>query len=218
MNTSININLLPWREELKEQQKREFLMLLGLGAIIATGLILCIHLWVNSRISFQDQRNQFLKNEILKLEKKIAEIDALKKEKQQLLAKMDIIQQLQANRPQIVRLFDGIVKTVPDGLYLTSLARQGANILIDGKAESNTRVSAFMRNIESSSWLKDPVLSVIQADDKNNKDNKEKTLDHMIGFNLKAIEVLAPDAQSLKAIDTANHQSNPESVGLKTKK
>lgn len=191
MNISININLLPWREERKEQQKREFLMMLGMGFLFAGGLVFCIHLWMNSEISFQNQQNAYLKNEISQLDKKIAEIEALQKEKQQLLAKMDIIQQLQANRPQVVRLFDGIVKTVPDGLFLTNLARTGTNILIDGKAESNTRVSTFMRNIESSTWLKNPVLSLIQADEKQEKEGQTRQADKLIGFNLQAIEILS---------------------------
>lgn len=199
MNINININLLPWREALKEQQKREFLMMLGMSFLAAGGLVFCIHLWINSEISFQNEKNAYLKNEIAQLDQKISEIDALQKEKQQLLAKMDIIQQLQANRPQVVRLFDGIVKTVPDGLFLTNLARTGNNILIDGKAESNTRVSTFMRNIESSSWLKSPVLSLIQADE---KEGEKKQWDKLIGFNLQAIEVSNVPALPTNLTDT----------------
>lgn len=190
---TININLLPWREELKEQQKREFLGLLGFGVIAAAGLMLLIHMLINRQIGFQQENNDYLKNEIKILDQQIAEIQALQNEKQQLLARMEIIQQLQTNRPQVVRLFDGIVRTVPDGLYLTNLTRTGPKIVIDGKAESNTRVSTFMRNIEASSWLKNPALTLIQADDKPG----EKKIDHndrMIGFNLQALQAVDEQA------------------------
>lgn len=190
---TININLLPWREELKIQQKKEFISLLGLAILAATGLILFIHMLISRQIAFQNENNDFLKNEIKKLDQQIAEIQALQKEKQQLLARMEIIQQLQTNRPQIVRMFDGIVHTVPEGLYLTNLSRTGPNVVLDGKAESNTRVSTFMRNIESSTWLKNPLLTLIQADSKEEKQG-EKNSDRMIGFNLQAIETV--DAQA----------------------
>ncbi len=196
---SININLLPWREEQKEQQKREFISFLGLGVVAATGLILLVHMLIARQITFQNDNNTFLKNEIVKLDQQIAEIQALQKEKQQLLARMEIIQQLQTNRPQIVRLFDGIVRTVPEGLFLTNLARTGPNLVIDGKAESNTRVSTFMRNIESSNWLKNPVLTLIQADPA--KEGNEKPLaDRMIGFNLQAIETIDTQANLNKLL------------------
>lgn len=183
---TININLLPWREALKEQQKKEFISMQGLAALSAIATMLIVHLLFNYQITFQGQINEYLKNEIKILDNKIAEIKALKKEKQRLLARMEIIQQLQTNRPQIVRLFNEIVKTVPEGLYLTSLTRTGNSILMDGKAESNTRVSTFMRNIESSKWLKNPILTVIQADNSKQTDSFS---DRLIDFKLQAEEV-----------------------------
>ncbi len=197
---SININLLPWREEQKEQQKREFVSFLGLGVVAATGLMLLVHMLIARQIAFQNDNNIFLKNEITKLDQQIAEIQALQKEKQQLLARMEIIQQLQTNRPQIVRLFDGIVRTVPEGLYLTNLARTGPNLVIDGKAESNTRVSTFMRNIESSNWLKNPVLTYIQADTPKEGTDKPVSADRMIGFNLQALETIDTQANLNKLL------------------
>ena len=194
---SININLLPWREEQKEQLKREFISYLGLGLVVATGLTLLIHMSISRQIAFQNENNTFLKNEIKKLDQQIAEIEALQKEKQQLLARMEIIQQLQTNRPQIVKLFDGIVRTVPEGLFLTNLARTGSNLVIDGKAESNTRVSTFMRNIEASNWLKNPVLTYIQADIPK---EGEKVVDRMIGFNLQAVEIVDTQANLNKLL------------------
>ncbi len=150
---------------------------------------------ISRQITFQNENNDFLKNEIKKLDQQIAEIQALQKEKAQLLARMEIIQQLQTNRPQVVRLFDGLVHTVPEGLYLTNLTRTGPSIVMDGKAESNTRVSTFMRNIEASNWLKNPLLTLIQAGTpKDTNKPSDKQSDRMIGFNLQAVE--AVDAQS----------------------
>jgi len=178
---TININLLPWREELKEQKKKEFFILVGISSFISLMLIVAVHFSFVQEIKFQNSLNQILQNQISVLDKKIAEIDGLQKEKERLLARMEIIQQLQGNRPMIVRLFDNITRTIPDGLYLKSINRTDYKLLIEGKAESNTRVSKFMRNIDSSEWLGNPVLSYIQAEEESDKNN-------MIGFNLQAIQ------------------------------
>ena len=178
---TININLLPWREELKEQKKKEFFVLVGISSIIALILVFSIHFAFVHQIQFQQGLNQHLKNEITTLDRMIAEINGLQKEKERLLARMEIIQQLQGNRPMIVRLFDNITRTIPDGLYLKSLNRTAYRLSIEGKAESNTRVSKFMRNIDASKWLTNPVLSYIQAESESDKNN-------MIGFNLQAVQ------------------------------
>lgn len=210
---TININLLPWREERKELQKREFISLLGLATLTASGLMLCIHVLISRQMNFQNDLNMYLKNEIKQLDQQIEQIKQLENEKKQLLAKMEVIQQLQASRPEVVRLFDGIANIVPSGLYLTNLTRTGLRILIDGKAESNTRVSTFMRNIEATSWLKSPELSLIQADetkqDENKQDDKSKSADRLIGFNLQAIEVLT-DAPLMKQEMMNSELSNAE--------
>lgn len=180
---STHINLLPWREELKAQQKKELFVLLGASGVASLILILFVHMGMKNAIGFQVDNNTYLKSQITILDQQIEEIKSLKKEKEKLLARMEVIQELQSNRPHIVRLFDGITRTVPEGLFLTSLTRTDTKILIEGKAESNTRVSTFMRNIEAYAWLKTPLLSLIQADD-NEKDSK------YIGFNLEAIQVM----------------------------
>lgn len=180
---STHINLLPWREELKAQQKKELFVLLGAGGVASLILILFVHLCMKNSIEFQVDKNAYLKSQITILDQQIEEINSLKKEKEKLLARMEVIQELQSNRPHIVRLFDGITRTVPEGLFLTSLTRTDTKILIEGKAESNTRVSTFMRNIEAYDWLKTPLLSLIQADD-NEKESK------YIGFNLEAVQVM----------------------------
>jgi len=198
---TVTINLLPWREERKEQQKREFFSILGLAIIVAFGLMLFIHMMIARQINFQEDINLYLKNEIHFLDGQIAQIKQLEEEKKKLLAKMEVIQQLQASRPEIVRLFDGIVRIVPSGLFLTNLSRVGSVVEFDGKAESNTRVSTLMRNIESSDLLTKPTLTVIQADDQS-KPNANVVTDRLIEFNLQAIEV---------ASNRANEQALPSS-------
>lgn len=191
----ININLLPWREQLEEEKKKEFLFLIVVAAIAALFIILSIHIVIGRQIQFQNDDNTYLKNEIKALEKQIAEIKAIDKEKKQLLDKMKVIQSLQASRPEVVKLFDGIVRLIPEGLYLTALSRTGDVIHFDGKAESNTRVSTLMRNIENSNLLKDPKLSAIQVVEEQKQQQDQKVLrgaDRLIGFNLQAVETKAP--------------------------
>lgn len=178
-----HINLLPWREELKEIRKKEFLVLLGSASLVAVLLIAIMHIAMKASISFQTENNEILRTEITLLDKQIELIKGLQKEKEKLLARMQIIQELQTNRPHIVRLFDGIARTVPEGLYLEGITRTNTKILLDGKAESNTRVSTFMRNIDAYTWLKKPNLSLIQADEK-------ATNGKYIGFNLEAVQVV----------------------------
>lgn len=180
---TININLLPWREERVEQQKQQFIFFISLCAGCAVMILMAVHFLLSYKVGDQDALNDRLRSEIIEVDKKILLIQNLKKEKSSLLARMNVIQQLQRDRPKIVKLLDNISKTVPEGLYLTSLNRTGIQLLIEGKAESNTRVSKFMRNIEASDWLTHPVLNLIQADEteKNN---------HGIGFYLQAVQSL----------------------------
>lgn len=189
----ININLLPWREELEEEKKKEFLFLIGVVAAMALFILLAVHMTISHQIQLQENDNNYLKEQIKILEKQIIEVKALEKEKKELLDKMKVIQSLQASRPEVVKLFDGIVRLMPDGLYLTSLSRTNDVIHIDGRAESNTRVSTLMRNIENSNLLKDPKLSVIQAEaPKQQNEKTQSVLDRTIEFNLQANEVKAP--------------------------
>lgn len=185
----VNINLLPWREEIKEEKKQEFLSILFLAVIVVAGMVLIIHMIIARQIRFQNEDNTYLKEEIKILDQQIQEIDSLDKEKKQLLQKMKVIQLLQASRPEVVRLFDGITRLIPQGLYLTSLSRSADVIKIDGKAESNTRVSALMRNIEASKLLTDPKLSLIQVDEQKQEGQTSHQVDRLIGFNLEAREI-----------------------------
>lgn len=159
------INLLPWREELRKERQQQFGVALFVSAIAAACVFGVIHFYHTQLIDYQQTRNKYLEEQIVLLDKKIAEIEQLEKEKERLLARMRAIEQLQSNRPLIVRLFDEMVKNLPDGVSLTQLTQQGGTITINGVAQSNARVSSFMRNLENSKWLKDPQLDVIQAKD-----------------------------------------------------
>lgn len=161
------INLLPWREELRKQRKREFGIAMGV-ALAITGLLFLVVWWhIEQRIDYQESRNRFLEDQIALLDRKIKEIQELEKEKQRLLARMRAIEQLQTSRPIIVHLFDEIVRTLPDGVYLTEINQQGETITVRGVARSNARVSNFMRNVEDSEWLTDPRLTVIETKEKD---------------------------------------------------
>lgn len=157
------INLLPWRDELREQRRNQFYMALG-GAAVGAGLmILASNMTFNSIIGHQNDRNGLLQNEIDALNIRIEEILSLEDQKERLLARMEIIEQLQRSRPGIVHVFDELVTTLPNGVYLTSVKQQGQRLELVGAAESNTRVSALMRNIDGSEWLSRPDLEVVEV-------------------------------------------------------
>lgn len=157
------INLLPWREQLREERKQQFLVTLAGTFIVAGGLVFLGDQYLNSAIDNQNARNAFLKKEIAVLDARIAEISELKTRRQQLLARMKIIQDLQGNRSIIARVFDQLVRTLPDGVHFTSLKMTGNSIAITGAAESNNRVSSLMRNLDGSEWLASPNLSEVRA-------------------------------------------------------
>lgn len=163
------INLLPWREELRVRRKNQFFV--GLGAAVACAglVVLASNLIMGGIISGQRDRNELLKTEIGALEKKIEEILDLEAKKERLLARMAIIEQLQKSRPEIVHVFEELVRTLPDGVRLTSVKQTGRRLEIRGEAESNTRVSAFMRNIDESGWLTRPDLEVVEVREAGDK-------------------------------------------------
>ncbi len=163
------INLLPWREDKRQEQKKEFGVLAGLVFLLAGAVVGLMHIQMSSKIDYQLDRNRFMTNEIIKLDKEIVEIRDLKKVRRSLLARMEVIQSLQTSRPSIVHLFTEIVSTVPNGVYLETLTQVGDNLKLDGEAESNARVSTYMRNLSDSPWLKDPNLTVIEIEDKKVK-------------------------------------------------
>jgi type IV pilus assembly protein PilN len=170
------INLLPWRESLRKQKRQEFV--LSIGAAVATAaLVVLVGRWeMSSAIEHQQQRNQVLNDEIAQLDKQIQEILGLENQKRKLLARMEIIETLQRSRPEIVHIFDEVVRTLPDGVYLTFLKQTGTRIEIQGVAQSSTRVSAFMRNIDASQWLSDPSLEVVETKGRDTGRGAEFTL------------------------------------------
>ena len=159
------INLLPWREELRQEQKKQFAMMLAMTCVLAAAIVGLIHFQMQAKIDYQLSRNRFLTQEIAKLDEEIKEIAELQKVRRSLIERMEVIQDLQASRPSIVHLFTEIVSTVPNGVYLESMQQTGTNLLINGEAESNARVSTYMRNLAASDWLKEPNLSVIEIED-----------------------------------------------------
>lgn len=157
------INLLPWREQLREERKQRFLVAMGGTLIIAGGLVILGGQYFNGAIERQSARNEFVKKEIAVLDARIKEISELKERRQQLLERMRIIQDLQGNRPTIGRIFDQLVRTLPDGVYFTALKRSDRTLSITGAAESNNRVSSLMRNLDASEWLEGPNLTEVKA-------------------------------------------------------
>ena len=160
------INLLPWRDELRAERKRQFTGILGLSAVVGILVAILVHLSFESKISDQQGRNTYLKSEIKQLDTKIKEIEKLEEQREELLNRMQIVQSLQQSRPLIVRLFDELVRLMPTGVYLTNFERKGMRLILNGKSESTPRISAFMRNIEKSQWLEKPDVSGIKADNK----------------------------------------------------
>jgi type IV pilus assembly protein PilN len=163
------INLLPWREELRKEQTRQFVSMMAISAIFTAAIILLVYVNFAKMIDSQNYRNNMLTSEIAKLEEQLKQIAELESTKAQLLSRMEIIQSLQQKRPQVVHVFDEIVRTLPEGIYLTNLKQQGDGFEFTGISESNGRVSAYMRNIEASEWMKNPRLKVIEAKRKDGR-------------------------------------------------
>ena len=161
------INLLPWRDELRAQRRNQFYAAMGGAFGVAALVVLIGVLLMNSIIDAQYERNQYLKDEITALDARIKEILTLEEQKDKLVARMKIIEELQLSRPEVVHVFEELVRTLPDGVYLSSVKQNGQRIEIKGSAESNTRVSALMRNIDKSAWLEKPELEVVEVKTSN---------------------------------------------------
>lgn len=157
------INLLPWRAERRKQRQREFYMVLGLAAAAAVVLGFLVSGYYSAQISGEETRNAYLNQQIAEMDKAIEQIKELDKKKSDLLARKKVIEELQANRSQMVHLFDALVRTIPDGVALTSIKQEGQQITLEGVAQSNARVSTYMRNLETSGWMTKPDLGKIEA-------------------------------------------------------
>jgi type IV pilus assembly protein PilN len=157
------INLLPWREAERKKRQRDFGVALAGGGVAAVAAILATMFVYAQMISNQEDRNQRLTDEIVILEKSITEIDGLERQKERLLARMEIIEQLQKSRPEIVHLFDEIARKLPEGVYLNGLKQQGSRLEVRGVAQSSTRVSALMRQVDSSEWMTNPEVDRVET-------------------------------------------------------
>lgn len=157
------INLLPWREAQRKERKLAFLVALGVAAVAACFTTFAVYLLYSAMIDAQQSRNAMLRAQISILDRQIEEINNLEATKRKFIARMEIIEKLQRSRPEIVHVFDQIVKTLPTGVYLTGVTQTGSHIKFTGVAQSSTRVSAFMRNIDQSQWLTNPTLEVIES-------------------------------------------------------
>jgi type IV pilus assembly protein PilN len=156
------INLLPWREEKRKELQTQFITLLGVVALMAGAVWGAVHFYYVQLIDVANLRIAHIEQNIAVVDKKIEEIKALEKEKERLLSRMRAIEQLQGNRPLIVRFFDELISSLPEGMTVTSIGQKGSAITINGLAQSNARVSSFMRKLEESDWLEKPDLKVIQ--------------------------------------------------------
>ena len=158
-----SINLLPWREADRQKRQRDFGMAMGGAVIAAIAVVMLTILAYSQMIAAQNARNDRLEAEIVELEKSIEEIDGLERQKERLLARMEIIEELQKSRPEIVHLFDELARQLPEGVYLTGMKQTGARVEIRGVAQSSTRVSALMRQIDASDWLGDPEVERVET-------------------------------------------------------
>ena len=188
------INLIPWREAERKRKRQEF----GVGAVAAlmlAGLLsFAVNLQMQGAISYQNERNQFLKDEIAKLDKQIAEIQQLDQQKQRLLARMQVIEQLERSRPEVVHLFDQLVRTLPDGVYLTAVKQNERKVQLRGIAQSSTRVSSYMRNIDASEWLADPSLDILE-----NKGNSDSGSEFTLNAQQENLQLPPTEEQAVAA-------------------
>jgi type IV pilus assembly protein PilN len=171
------INLLPWREERRKEQKQQFVMVLALAAVAGFGGVYGINMQVESQIAHQQARNEFVRQETTALDSRIAEIAELKKKRERLVDRMNVIQNLQGNRPLVVHVFDEIAKGVPEGVFFTEIEQKGNTIAASGMAESNTRISNLMRNLDGSTSFAKPVLSKVEAQAAGASKSSESTED-----------------------------------------
>jgi type IV pilus assembly protein PilN len=157
------INLVPWREAERKRRRQEFAAG-AVGALVLGGVIAFLINWqMQSAIDHQNERNAYLQSEITQLDKQIAEILDLEQQKQRLKARIEVIEQLERSRPEIVHVFDQLVRTLPDGVHLTEIKQTDRRIQLKGMAQSSTRVASYMRNLDSSEWLRDPALSILET-------------------------------------------------------
>ncbi|GGZ52297.1 fimbrial protein [Lysobacter xinjiangensis] len=180
------INLLPWRAERRKQRQKEFGVMLAATAIGALVLAMGINMFYGAQIDGQNERNAYIQEQIAEVEKQNEEIKALNETKSRLLARKEVIEKLQASRSQMVHLFDSLVRTIPDGVVLTSIKQDDQSLTLAGRSQSNARVSTYMRNLEGSGWMTDPQLSIIEAK------GEDKGLPYEFSLQVKLADPNAP--------------------------
>ncbi len=220
------INLLPWRAERRKQRQREFYTMLGLAAVAGVLMSLLLYFYYDGQVSGQNERNAYLEAEIAKVKEQNKEIDRLDSQKKRLLDRKQVIEELQGKRSQMVHLFDALVRTIPDGVVLTALKQEGETLTLEGRTQSNARVSTYMRNLESSGWMSNPELSVIEAKAQEASDSAVdiKSLPYVFTLKVKLpapgenaaqgnvapnADAAAPAATPAAAADTAQKEARP---------
>lgn len=223
------INLLPWREERRKQRQREFYAMLGFAALAGVFLSGLLWFFYSQQISGQNERNAYLEAEIAKVREQNKEIERLDKQKARLLARKAVIEELQGKRSQMVHLFDSLVRTIPDGVVLTALKQEGDILTLEGRTQSNARVSTYMRNLEGSGWMSSPELSIIEAKAQENTGTAVdiKSLPYVFTLRVKlpapgekqeqqadaaAAEAAAPAAAATPASTGEPQASEPQAV------
>lgn len=190
---TIRINLLDWRQALREQRKREFSSLLALGFVGGAGFVVLALSAVNTQLSRQNTRNDYLHAQIQQMDARITEIKNLEELKANTLARMQVIEGLQASRSNMVHFFDQLVETLPDGVHLLALRDSGNSVKLDGVAESNARISKYMKRLDSSPWFADPRLVVIKTTDSGQR--------RTASFQLEVMRVADPNAPQVPNAD-----------------
>jgi len=219
------INLLPWRAERRKQRQREFMTMLGFAAIAGVVLSALIWFYYDRQVSGQGDRNAFLQAEIAQVKKQNEEIERLDRQKDRLLARKKVIEELQAKRSQMVHLFDALVRTIPDGLVLTAIQQEGDILILEGRTQSNARVSAYMRNLENSGWMTKPELTIIEA--KKPDEEKDKVVGPVADISAlpyvfkvrvtlpaqsEAVDGIAPDGSVAPVTEPAAAPATPPAV------
>jgi type IV pilus assembly protein PilN len=207
------INLLPWRETLKKERELRFSILTGASLVLTALIVLAVHMYMAGLISFQQERNTFIEAEIKLVEAQIEEIKQVEEEKRRLIDRMNAIQGLETGRPNVVHLFDEVVKTVPDGVFYTGMKQEGDKLTFNGFAQSDARVSSLMTNIEklcdegeerkraetkqfSRCWMKEPRIQVIRAEERDSSTKGGQTANKrsVSAFTLNVTQAVPPSA------------------------
>jgi type IV pilus assembly protein PilN len=191
------INLLPWRAERRKLRQKEFLGMLGLAAAFALLVSFLIVMYFSGQLEGQQNRNNYLREQIVLVDKQILEIEELDKKKSNLLARKQVIEQLQASRSEMVHLFDELVRTIPEGVRLSSIKQSGQTLTLEGLAQSNARVSSYMRNLDESAWMSNPDLTVIEAK------GEDKGLPNQFSLNVTLKGPTSAEEAALKAAEAA---------------